>query len=185
MLARDPSDGLVKILVIRERGGPTARLKDFWKLPGGHVDYREDMGAAAVREVREETGIVARFSKVVGYRETHNGPNDTSDMYVVCSLLLDNATGGGGALPTPEIDPAEIAEAKWLPIESFLESRYYAPSNVYGALMQTSVRSALKIFHGEADVGHGMSKLKAPGGKMETLYHSERLPPAHIPKSKL
>jgi hypothetical protein len=35
---------VVKLLVIREKGGPTARLKDFWKLPGGHVDHKEDLG---------------------------------------------------------------------------------------------------------------------------------------------
>ena len=88
-------------------------------------------------------------------------------------------------MPVPEIDPTEIAEARWLPIETFLASRYYSHTNVYGALMQTSVRSALKVFHGDGAVGLGTTSLKAPGGKLETLYHAEPLPPAPVPKSKL
>eukprot|EP00750_Incisomonas_marina_P009863 INCI16163.2.p1 GENE.INCI16163.2~~INCI16163.2.p1 ORF type:complete len:167 (-),score=26.16 INCI16163.2:306-806(-) len=44
-----------EVLAIRERSGLTAKLKDFWKLPGGLVDRRESVCDAAVRECREET----------------------------------------------------------------------------------------------------------------------------------
>jgi 8-oxo-dGTP pyrophosphatase MutT (NUDIX family) len=39
---------------------------NIWNLPGGRLDTGESLAAAAVREVREETGIVAHIEQPVG-----------------------------------------------------------------------------------------------------------------------
>ena len=43
--------------------------KDLWKLPGGRVDPGEGIGTDAEREVWEETGIKAKHTSVLGFRE--------------------------------------------------------------------------------------------------------------------
>lgn len=40
-------------------GGPFWRNKDVWTIPKGEVDGGEDLLACAIREMEEETGIVA------------------------------------------------------------------------------------------------------------------------------
>ena len=47
------------MLVVQEKSGPSAGI-NMWKLPGGLVDSKEDISAAAVREVWEETGVKAQ-----------------------------------------------------------------------------------------------------------------------------
>jgi len=41
-----------KILLVR-----SPKWNNTWVIPGGHVDYREKLTDAAVREVKEETGL--------------------------------------------------------------------------------------------------------------------------------
>ena len=51
-------NGKGEVLLVQERRGPAAAASrpDFWKLPTGLVEQGEDIPAAAVREVLEETG---------------------------------------------------------------------------------------------------------------------------------
>ena len=46
----------------------------------------EDLGTAAVREVKEETGIEAEFVSLVAFRHVHNATFDCSDMYFIVHM---------------------------------------------------------------------------------------------------
>jgi 8-oxo-dGTP pyrophosphatase MutT (NUDIX family) len=101
-----------KVLAVRENlgSGPGP-----WKLPGGLYDSKKDadLGAGAVREVFEETGIRAEFNYVACQRFAPNSVMFHSpDVYTICRLT---------PLTTEiKIDPVEIAACEWLDPEAFL-----------------------------------------------------------------
>lgn len=53
------------LLIQRGKGA----LKGYWSLPGGHIEPGETARAAALREVREETGVEAEISVFVDLHE--------------------------------------------------------------------------------------------------------------------
>jgi 8-oxo-dGTP diphosphatase len=55
-----------KVLVVQRGRG---NLKGLWSLPGGHIEPGETARAAAVREVREETGVEAELLGLVDIHE--------------------------------------------------------------------------------------------------------------------
>ncbi|MFG1923673.1 NUDIX domain-containing protein [Cryptosporangium sp. NPDC048952] len=62
LLVLDPID---RLLLIRARDPEYPELGEWWEVPGGGVDPGEDTVAAALREVREETGVAIETSAVV------------------------------------------------------------------------------------------------------------------------
>lgn len=99
-----------QLLVITEKAHKTKHFK----LPGGLLDPGEDLVHAVEREVREETGIKARFDSLVCLRHTHGYQFGKSDFYFVCRLspLTEEITP----------DPREIAYCQWMDLEEYLTS---------------------------------------------------------------
>ncbi|KAH7299228.1 hypothetical protein KP509_24G001000 [Ceratopteris richardii] len=59
-----------RLLLVQEVTGPT-KGSGTWKMPTGVVLQGEDIQDAAVREVKEETGVDAKFVEVFGVRQSH------------------------------------------------------------------------------------------------------------------
>jgi 8-oxo-dGTP diphosphatase len=54
-------------VLLVERGKPP--LIGLWSLPGGHIEAGETARAAALREVREETGVAAEIGNLLDIHE--------------------------------------------------------------------------------------------------------------------
>lgn len=71
----------------------------------------EDLIDAAIREVKEETGIDSAFESIVTFRHTHEGMFGNSDIYV---LIMMKALSEKIA-----ICRREIKECKWMDVQEF------------------------------------------------------------------
>ncbi|WP_188398662.1 NUDIX domain-containing protein [Sporomusa sp. GT1] len=101
--ARSVPDKVLRVLLIKRKGDPlvvdiTDPYKGKWALPGGFVNYYEDLDAAAIRELREETNIsdvymeqLYTWGKV--YRDLRRRVISTSYMALVDSSKLNIKAG--------------------------------------------------------------------------------------------
>eukprot|EP00754_Rhynchopus_humris_P041745 Rhum_TRINITY_DN25287_c0_g1::Rhum_TRINITY_DN25287_c0_g1_i1::g.181734::m.181734 len=174
------------VLVIQEKTGITAGMKEFWKLPGGLVDRREDVQAGACREVLEETGLKTRFRAIAGFREHHAALFGLSDLYFVCVLQLDEAAYpdafAGGALPAPAPCEREVAACRWMPVSEFRALPVYNKPGLYSDLICASLDVAKAVHEGEVGAsgsgGRGLfhkSLLHPMSKRMESLYMAAHL----------
>jgi 8-oxo-dGTP pyrophosphatase MutT (NUDIX family) len=78
-------DDTVRYLLV----GPKKDVKGEWLLPKGHIEDGEGHGEAALREVREETGVVAQLVCFVG-RAEFDAPKETvRAKYYLMKALFD------------------------------------------------------------------------------------------------
>ncbi|MDO5025208.1 MAG: NUDIX hydrolase [Trueperella sp.] len=129
-------DGQAYVAVIarRNRGG---RLE--WCLPKGHLEGEETAPEAAVREIREETGIHGRVLRHLATIDYWFSGNDRRVHKVVHHYLVEALSG----VLTVENDPDQEGEkVEWVPIDK-VSSRLAYPNE------RRIVGKARKILYGK------------------------------------
>ncbi|XP_029021742.1 nucleoside diphosphate-linked moiety X motif 6 [Betta splendens] len=157
----DESTG--KVLVVQDRN----KTKNAWKFPGGLSDPGENIGATAVREVLEETGVRSEFRSLLSIRQQHQHPNafGMSDMYIICRL----------SPLTYDIHfcTQECVRCEWLDLAELAQTHSTTP---------ITSRVARLLLRGlESGFGHidlGMEELPAVySGTVYQLYYRQLPPP--------
>lgn len=120
-----------KVLLVRRRHEPDA---NFWGFPGGHVDYGESVGAAASRELLEETTIHAEPTRTLIGLDTIVPDDDGGTAFhfymvaVECSYVSGEPRGR-----------EDVFEAAWVSCQDVLERRIRLSEDV-----DTVLRRALE-----------------------------------------
>jgi 8-oxo-dGTP diphosphatase len=126
------TDATGRLLLARRDG--VSHGAGLWGLPGGHLDPGESFLAAAVRETREEVGVVADPRDVRPYGVQHYSDDGTRGV----SVFFTTAVWQGDPRPV-----AECSEVGWFPPDAL-------PDDTLGWLPPILRRFATGTWFGES-----------------------------------
>ncbi|XP_045805705.1 nudix hydrolase 2-like [Trifolium pratense] len=110
-----------EVLVVRENSG-LFQGTGVWKFPTGVVDQGEDICIAAVREVKEETGVDSEFMEVLAFRQSHNSFFEKSDLFFLCMLRPLSSE--------IQVQRLEIEGAQWMPFVEYTAQPFIQKSDL-------------------------------------------------------
>ena len=98
------------VLLIKRRNNP---FKNFWALPGGFVDENEDLEAAAIRELQEETSIkIESLEQLKAFGKPFRDPRNHTVSVAFLGFVQDE---------TIAIAADDAMEVKWFSIDELPE----------------------------------------------------------------
>uniref|UniRef100_A0A7N0TZJ3 Nudix hydrolase domain-containing protein n=1 Tax=Kalanchoe fedtschenkoi TaxID=63787 RepID=A0A7N0TZJ3_KALFE len=149
-----------EVLVVQEKLGPLRGL-NVWKFPTGAVDEGEDIASAAVREVKEETGINAEFVEVLAFRQGHKYFFGKSDLFFICMLKPLSFD--------IKLQESEIEAAKWLPIMEFVNQPFVQKHEQDKLIADICLKKMEGQYSGLSSI-----RVKSSTDRINTLFFNER-----------
>lgn len=98
-----------------------------WCLPGGKIDFGETLEEGAIRETKEETGIMIKDPKVIS---VHNCKNEHAH-FLTAGLIAKEWEGEAKVM-----EPDEIIEWKWFDINDLPYPGYFPSFEVIENYLQ-------------------------------------------------
>jgi len=120
-------------ILIPDKADSAFRNAGEWCIPGGKLDWGESLEDAAIREVKEETGMTIENPEVIS---VHNTKNEHAH-FVTVGMVARSWKGEAQVM-----EPDEMVEWRWFPlddlpypryfpsfqvIENYLEGKFYIP----------------------------------------------------------
>lgn len=114
VLLNDNASGEWYVLA-NQRGSGTPDYRGYWNLPCGYLDYNEDANEAAVREVREETGIRLNPSQLKSFGYSASPYENRQNVCIFFGTVI-NGSLQDYPFSTAEMEDNEVSGIKWIPL---------------------------------------------------------------------
>lgn len=150
----------LEVLVVQEISGKF-KGTGVWKLPTGVVNEGEDICEAAIREVKEETGVDAEFVEVLAFRQSHCSFFTKSDLFFVCMLRPRSFD--------IQKQASEIEAAKWMPIDEYADQPFVKRNPGFDYVAKICLAKA-----NDSYTGLLATPTYSPSGKMTYLYSNRK-----------
>jgi ADP-ribose pyrophosphatase YjhB (NUDIX family) len=118
VIFRHPVPGTSIIPILPDGQIVLVRRRDNgkWSLPGGMVDWREDIATSVQRELAEETGLeVLEIARLVG---VYSAPDRDPRLHSICVLVEAKVQGTIQIQDTSEILEAQAFQPSDIPLGS-------------------------------------------------------------------
>ncbi|MED6175266.1 hypothetical protein PIB30_076855 [Stylosanthes scabra] len=132
----------------------------------------EDICTAAIREVKEETGIDTEFVEVLAFRQSHQTFFQKSDLFFACLLQPYSFN--------IQRQASEIAAAQWMPIKDYVAQPFVRENELFDLLTKIWLSKVDKNY-----TGFSTTLAKTSKSKKSYLYFNKNdagflLPPKSI-----
>ncbi len=107
-------DGAPHVVLVQRAKDPN---RGYWGFPGGHVELGETLSDAAVRELGEETGVVAAPIETLRLLDVidHNSDQTIRSHYVLGVIMCRFISG-------EVVAQDDAADARWFSVEELQKS---------------------------------------------------------------